>query len=102
MDVFARAASPLFSARNQLALDDAFRSECHRHVAVQLLLGRRHENAKTFLERCNYLWTAHDLRKMWRTDLLFTLRDEHQIYGKLASGGADRMERRDERGFRPF
>src|SRR3546814_1609109 len=44
----------------------------------------------------------HQLPDVRRTDLLLALRDQHQVHRHRLPGIAYRMQRGEERGFRPF
>ena len=97
MDVLRRTASPFFSGRDQLELDDAFRTEGDRDDAVEILTRRRHEHAGAFAQRCFHFGTMHELADVRRSDFFFPFRDHHQIHRHLLVRAANRVQRREER-----
>jgi len=86
----------------QFKFDGAVGSKRHRHTAIEFLLRRRHEDAHAPRERGNDLRTAHDLRKMRRSDFLLAFSNQHQIYGQLPACGVDGIKRGEKRRLRPF
>ena len=102
VNVLCRTASPLFAARHQLKLDNAFRAQVHRDDSVQVLCRKRHEYADTLLERRKHLGTPNELRDVRRTDLLFAFGHQHQVYRHLLSRAANCVQGREKRRFRSF
>src|SRR5208337_4366667 len=97
MNIVTRPAAPSLAARHQFKFDDALGSKRHRHLAVELLLCRGHEDPHAAPERGHDLWTVHDLGKMRRCDFLLAFRNQHQIYRRLPAGGAEDMKRGKKR-----
>ncbi len=79
-------------------LDDALGAEAHRHDAVRVLRGRRHEDADAAARAPPpppaWRTTCGEVR---RADLLFALGDEHEVDGQLPARAAERVERGEER-----
>ena len=102
MNVFGRAASPFFAARDQFQFDHAFGTEVHGHDAVQILRCRGHEYADAFRQCRLHFRLAHDLPNMRRTDFLFAFRHHHEVNRQFLPRAADRVQRRQKRRFRSF
>src|SRR5260370_12038142 len=100
VDVFARAASPALATGDQLKFNYALGAESHSDFAIEILFRRGHENPAAALERGQHLGPAHDLGKMWRADLFFAFRHQHQLHRELTSPAANRMDIGEKCGFR--
>src|SRR3989442_13718027 len=100
VNVFARAASPALATRDQLEFNYALGAESHSDFAIEILFRRGHENSAAPLERGQHLGPAHDLGKMWRTDLFLAFGHQHQIHRELTSCATNGMECREKGGFR--
>ena len=96
VNIFSRASSPFFAARNQFDFNHSLGPQRHRDFAVEVLLGGGYVNAVAFAQRRQHLGTAHDLRKVRRTDFFFTLGNKHQIDGQLPAGAANGVHRGQE------
>src|SRR6185436_11522257 len=100
--VLRRAPPPLLAARDELALDDALRTEKYRDAAIGILESRRHEDADRPLESGLHLGTRDDLAEVRRSDLFLAFGDEHQVHRHFLPRPLDRVQRREERGLRPL
>src|SRR5213595_970809 len=69
-------------------------------IPLEVLRCRRHEDADTFLQRVEHLWSADELRNVRRTDLFFAFRYHHQIHWHLFADTTNCVQRCKKRGFR--
>src|SRR5438876_10698825 len=102
VDIESRPAAPAFSSGNQFTFDYALGAQGDSDIAIESLRGLRHKDASAAAERCQHLRPADDLRKMWRTDLFFTLGDQDEVDGARAAGAANCVQRCEKRGFGSF
>ena len=102
MNVFHRSAAPLRAAGYQLKFDDAFGAVERGNGAVQILRREGHVDADGLLQRFENFRLADNLCEMRRADFFFAFGDEDKVHGEFLAGAANRMERREKCGFRPF
>src|SRR5213593_3158510 len=96
MDIVAWPLAPSPSARHELALDDTFRAEVHRHLPLEILRRERHEHAEAFLECRRDFRLADHFDEMRRTDFLLAFGDKHEIERHLEPRAAERVQRGEE------
>src|SRR5476651_750132 len=92
MDVLLRTTAPLFAARYQLELHDAFRAGCHLDATVYALVRARQQHPHAGFQVRKHLRTADDLTEMRRADFLLALADQHKIYWKFFAAGLERAK----------
>src|SRR5258708_35047420 len=93
-------ATPLFTARNQLQLDHAFRTQGDLDSAVAILTGLGHKYAGAFLQFGQDFGVSDDFLKMRRSDLFLSFADQDQIDGQFYSGRLERDQSTKEGIFR--
>src|ERR1700719_1387062 len=100
VNVFTRAASPFLAAGNQFELNHTFCAQVHGDVTSEPLGREWHEDSGAFAQGSLHLGTVNNLRKMWRPNLFFAFRDKNKIDGEFFPRAANRVQSREECGFR--